>query len=458
MQEVELKTKIGEDHSLVQVVRSEIREMDSNGDASTGSAERMKQRVSWIVEIESNMKRYVQVEQRPKIQKVPMTIREIESNKKCFDPMVIAIGPLHHGKPELERMETFKIQFALQYAHQSKKSMKELYDAVEKQAFDARNCYAKGSTDAFDDEKEFAKMMFLDSCFVLQFIYSCVNPAEDDVKMKINDKAFILRDITLLENQLPFEFLKALMKLRFEGGEGEQMIDDFIRLIMEENAKPKGGEKEKEEPVHLLELVRTKFVDVDEITRGSCDSSSNWCSYRSVTELKSVGINFKCSYSRRFSDITFKSGSFLSGYLRLPPITIDDGTKSLLLNLVAWEACPDTPDDFGVSSYVYFMDTLIDRAEDVKELRYNGVILNGLGSDEQAAELFNEIGRNLVSNPQAFGKVKESIYGYYSSRPSLWLAEWVHTHFRSPWALIAFIAAIFVLCLTVAQTVLSALQ
>jgi len=174
------------------VVRSEIREMDSNSDAPIGSPERMKQRVSWIVEIESNKERYVhEVEQGPKIQKVPMTFREIESNKKCFDPMVIAIGPLHHGEPELERMETFKIQFALQYAQQSKKSMEELYDAVEKQAIDARNCYAKGSTDAFDDDKEFAKMMFLDSCFVLQFIYSCVNPAEDDVKMKINDKAFI---------------------------------------------------------------------------------------------------------------------------------------------------------------------------------------------------------------------------------------------------------------------------
>ncbi|XP_052176583.1 UPF0481 protein At3g47200-like [Diospyros lotus] len=448
--------------------------MDSNTVASIGSPERMKQRVSWIVEIESNKERYVHEEkQRATIQKAPWTFRDIDSNKKCFDPMVIAIGPLHHGKPKLERMETFKIQFALQYADQSNKSMEELYDAVETQAVDARNCYAKGSTDAFDD-KEFAKMMFLDSCFVLQFIYNYVKRTKDDVKMKRKDKEFIIRDITLLENQLPYEFLKPLMKLRFEGGEGEQMIDDFITQIMqdphEENArcwkncwnskpdpKPKGDEKEKEEPVHLLELVRTKFVDVDEITRGSCDSSSNWCPYRSVTELKSVGINFKCSHSRRFSDISFKSGC-LSGCLRLPPITIDDVTKSLLLNLVAWEACLGTLDDFRVSSYVYLMDTLIDHAEDVKELRYKGVILNMLGSDEQAAELFNEISTNLVSNPEAFGKVKKSIYGYYNSRLRLWLAEWVHAHFRSPWALIAFIAAILALGLTLAQTVFSAIQ
>ncbi|XP_052176168.1 uncharacterized protein LOC127790628 [Diospyros lotus] len=439
--------------------------MNSNTDASIGSLKPTKQRVSWIVEIESNKERYAhEVEQPPKIQKVSMTFRAIESNKNCFDPVVIAIGPLHHGKPELERMETFKIQFALQYAHQSNKSMEELYDAVEKQAIDARNCYAKGSTDAFDDDEEFAKMMFLDSCFVLQFIYSCVNPTEADVKMKSNDKMFILRDITLLENQLPFEFLKALMNLRFKEGEGEQMIDKFIISLIigdpyEENVrcwKPKGDEKGKEQPVHLLELVRTEFADVDEITKGK--SYSNWCYYRSVTELKSVGINFKCSYSRRFSDITFKSGCFLSGCLRLPPITIDDGTKSLLLNLVAWEACPDTPDDFGVSSYVYFMDTLIDRAEDVKELRYNGVILNGLGSDEQAVELFNEIGRNLVSNPEAFGKVKESIDGYHSSRLRLWWAEWLHKHFRSRWALIALIVGFLALGLTVAQTVFSAIQ
>lgn len=189
---------------------------------------------------------------------------------------------------------------------------------------------------------------------------------------------------------------------------------------------------------------------------GQCEKepvvlSGNWCSYCSAKELKSVGIHFEPGNTPNFKDVSFKS-TFLGGKLTLPPITVDDSNKSLLLNMIAYETCPDAPDDFGVTSYVCFMDTLIDTAEDVKVLRSNSVLLNVLGSDEQVADLFNGIANGLVPNPETYAQVKALMEKHYKNRVNIWIADWLHTHFSSPWAILAFVAAVFAISLSCMQT------
>ncbi|XP_052176566.1 uncharacterized protein LOC127790876 isoform X2 [Diospyros lotus] len=469
---------------------------------------------TWIRELESYEKNSIKEEGegKLKIQKVPAILRGVKSNEECYNPMIVAIGPYHQGKGKLPEtcleMQKFKIQFTLEYADQSGKSIRELYENMENCLVEAKNCYIEDLVKEFDN-KEFAKMLFLDNCFVIQFMYSCVHPKKSGIKTTNINTAFIKRDIMLLENQLPFNILTELMSFseRFnERDEGKKMIGKFIDLIMNDchqpNSKSKGTNKEeehvqpnskskgtnkkdKEDVQHLLELVQTKFVDDTDIEKilskedaprrktyfwfcqsnsnkeikneASDKSSLNWGLYRSVKELKLVGIHFKPSETCRFSDIKFNSGH-LCGWLKLPRIIIKDGTKSLLLNLVAFEACADTSRNFGVSSYVYFMDTLIDHAEDAKELRSKGIIHNLLGSDEEVAKLFNEISENVVPDFGVVRNVEESLNAFFKSRRRLWLTECWHNHLRSPWAIIALLAAIVVVCLTITQTIFSAIQ
>ena len=73
----------------------------------------------------------------------------------------------------------------------------------------------------------------------------------------------------------------------------------------------------------------------------------------------------------------------------LPPLSIEDSTKSMLLNMLAFETCPDCLDDFWVTSYICFMDSLTNNAEDVIVLRSQNVLVNCLGSDQDVADLFN---------------------------------------------------------------------
>ena len=80
------------------------------------------------------------------------------------------------------------------------------------------------------------------------------------------------------------------------------------------------------------------------------------------------------------------------GYLWLPPITVDDSTRPVFLNLIAYEMCLDFQNDFAITSYVSFLDSLIDEPSDVKLLRNAGILYNYLGSDDEVAQVFNEIG------------------------------------------------------------------
>ncbi|WKA02819.1 hypothetical protein VitviT2T_020972 [Vitis vinifera] len=173
-------------------------------------------------------------------------------------------------------------------------------------------------------------------------------------------------------------------------------------------------------------------------------------SFRHIKELKAAGIYLKPSRTCFLRDVSFKS-YFFFGYLKLPPITIDDFTKTKFLNMVAYEMYPDAPDDYAVTSYVCFLYDFIDDADDVKQLRSKHILHNLLGSDEDVAHIFNEIGNGLV-DPEIYGDVKARIQKHYDKRVNTWIAEALHGHFRSPWTFMALIAAVLILILTGVQT------
>uniref|UniRef100_A0A6N2N7X6 EF-hand domain-containing protein n=1 Tax=Salix viminalis TaxID=40686 RepID=A0A6N2N7X6_SALVM len=171
--------------------------------------------------------------------------------------------------------------------------------------------------------------------------------------------------------------------------------------------------------------------------------------YYSAKNLKKVGIHFMPSQTSGLMDVKFKS-SFLEGALELPSLTIDVSTKPLLLNLVAYETSAAL-DQLSVTSYICFMDSLIDDADDVKELRSKGIIVNYHGSDQQVADLFNNMGSSLEPDTSVYSDVKREINKHCKSTSKKWVAEWQQTYFHSPWAFIAFAAAAVGLALTATQ-------
>ncbi|GLT95858.1 hypothetical protein SLE2022_135170 [Rubroshorea leprosula] len=174
--------------------------------------------------------------------------------------------------------------------------------------------------------------------------------------------------------------------------------------------------------------------------------------FRNVKELKEKGIRLKVSKTSSIRDISFQE-NLVFPTLMLPPMTVDDFTGRKLMNLIAYEMCPDFDNKFEISSYVSFLDSLIDQAEDVKELRDAGVLHNGLGSDNYVSLLFNEISTNLVPNPELHLELKHRIQAHCNAVFAPHLAQLWHTYFRSPWSFMALVGALLGLGLTAAQTI-----
>ena len=58
-----------------------------------------------------------------------------------------------------------------------------------------------------------------------------------------------------------------------------------------------------------------------------------------------------------------------------------------------------------------------------------------------------------MTNPEIYRHVRSQIQEFYDTRLMTWISEVLHTHFSSPWTVLAFVGALFVLGLTIAQTV-----
>ncbi|RWR74678.1 upf0481 protein [Cinnamomum micranthum f. kanehirae] len=446
----------------------------------------------WLIKIMKG--KNPQSRPKPRIQRVDITLREIKSNETCFDPLVVSFGPYHHGKPRLMPMENHKEVAARWFVSLANNNLsadaitesnaRATYDQFVVEATkesSPRDCYA----DKFEF-KDFMRMMFLDGCFILHFMHLVVKCSDELSKSSHLNQPLILRDMFLLENQVPYSILKALMSLMPDKSM-ESNVENFIDMVFllqhetpqsrsecltnaisfltemfssltKKKESTVGGSNSADRgkdnmPFHLLDFLQSKLIGNS--ANSSSSGSGYWSYYfRSIIELKAAGIKIGRSNSKYLKDIQFRSGIF-NGHLQLPQFMVDDATKTRLLNLIAYEMCPDGLSDRAVTSYICFLDSLIDHAEDVKELRSKNILLNRLGSDEEVANLFNELANNLTPNCNTYSDVMKNIQKHSGSHVKVWIAEFMHTHFTSPWTVLALMAAIFVIALTVVQTVYS---
>nr|XP_009777854.1 PREDICTED: putative UPF0481 protein At3g02645 [Nicotiana sylvestris] len=149
--------------------------------------------------------------------------------------------------------------------------------------------------------------------------------------------------------------------------------------------------------------------------------------------------------------IKFKSYK-LFGKLDLPTEHMNIYSKVIYANMIAYEMSPNTNTRYEVTSYVNFMKSLIVCSEDVKELREKGVICNHLGTDEDAAKLFQDITTyDVVSHGSTLVDVIKDIQNHVSSKAKTSMAECYWTYFSTSWSIIALLIAGALLFLTIMQ-------
>ncbi|PON54724.1 hypothetical protein TorRG33x02_301550 [Trema orientale] len=401
--------------------------------------------------------------QVPKIQKVPFFLRDKKDFENYYEPRAVSIGPIHHEKPWLQPAEFYKLKLAAQFIRDTGKDTEELYEIIKDNVNDLKDYYQDEGINLYDDDA-LSWILFLDGCYILQFIYSFL--LGELKSLGIENEHVQQNDLFLLENQVPFAVLKLLMDPIPNQFRSllKNSIEEFIRMTvmtpMEcKNLKNPNINIDEVNPAHLLDLLHKVLARVrrPRAKKNLIKSTSHipeQQSFRNIYELKAAGISLRPSTScALLRDINFISLRF-AAWLELPQLVVDNSTKPMFLNLIAYESCPDNfRTNREVTSYVCFLNSLIEEPDDVKVLRLKKIFYVSLGRDKEVAALFNELAADLVPNPEIYKDVKDKMQVHYDNRRvSTWFAEAYKTYFSSPWAMLTFLAALLGLTLAVVET------
>jgi hypothetical protein len=107
-----------------------------------------------------------------------------------------------------------------------------------------------------------------------------------------------------------------------------------------------------------------------------------------ATTLNYAGVQFKTK-SGNSLDIEFKNTE-----LTIPTLYIDDGTSTLLRNLIAYEQSNRSAGSY-FSCLAVFLDGLVDTVDDINILRHAGIIKQAKGGDQEVVDLFNSLTKEL---------------------------------------------------------------
>uniref|UniRef100_A0ACD5UKT3 Uncharacterized protein n=1 Tax=Avena sativa TaxID=4498 RepID=A0ACD5UKT3_AVESA len=429
--------------------------------AAAGSSSSNKR--AWVLDVEKTLKeadKSVEVSrwERHCIYRVLACIKDIKS--KAYQPQVVSLGPFHHGDPNLLPMEEHKRRALRHLLRRAGRPLDHFVAAVEDAAELLESAYMDlGLEWRRTGRERFLEMMIVDGCFLLEVMRTTAGKNVDDYAS--NDPIFsthgilymvpyIKRDMLMLENQLPLLLLQKLNAVET----GKPPNDDFINRMVLRFLAPSSRLLQPGIGLglHPLDVFRRSmlFGEYQKIPN-SKDTQDNDI-IRSAVELYEAGIGFKMSKSSSLHDIQFRHG-----VLSMPTVPVDDSTEYMFLNMMAFERLHVGAGN-DVTAYVFFMDNIIDSAKDVALLSSKGIIQNAVGSDKAVAKLFNSISRDVVLEQySALDAVQRQVNGYFRQPWNMWRANLIHTYFRSPWAFLSLAAAVFLLVMTIMQTVYTVL-
>ena len=194
-------------------VAAEIVEMDSRPDLEMGDPDVRVRAFSVADQINGKLPKWTVEENRaPSIWKVPPHLRK--SDEDAYEPMLVSIGPLHHGEHKLLPMEDVKLAYVheLLQRHPNNRLEMSVYRTL-KRLREARAEYSQEID--FSDEK-LAKILVVDGCFMIEYFLRRLfhrnheMPFLPQVQWRFSH---LNRDLLLLENQIPFFVLTDILEL-----------------------------------------------------------------------------------------------------------------------------------------------------------------------------------------------------------------------------------------------------
>nr|GMD45283.1 UPF0481 protein At3g47200-like [Ipomoea batatas] len=363
-----------------------------------------------------------------------------KTNSQAYTPLTISIGPYHYHHRKMERLKELYTQSLLKRAEGV--GVEECWKKLKDLQGKAESYYGDLDEIKFVDDDEFISGM------------------EDN----------IVRDMLLLENQLPFFVLQELydMIIRIPSKpEFSEMVKIAFRNKipkMNINSQLKTKVNDPQGIKHLLQEVH--ILCQPQNNGKILQQQQQQESIRTASELQEAGVDFKKVVKISIDDSSNETISLFDikfnnhGVLEIPSSALYDPTETFFRNLIAYEQHSPDVHPMYFTDYAKFMDDLINTEKDVNLLRLKDVFVNGLGDDKEVTRLFNDLCKGITysSNNDFYYKDVYKELNRHCEKPwNVLKARLRRDYFHTPWAGISTLAAILLLTLTIAQTVLSAL-
>ncbi|PWA51342.1 hypothetical protein CTI12_AA464070 [Artemisia annua] len=422
--------------------------------------------------------------QRISIRKISRVLRDL--SERSFNPQLVSIGPLHRQNKKLQELESLKESYLNDLLFRDTRSfpmqklvLKECLRKVNGSIDRIRESYA-GMANNYNDA-ELAMMMIMDGCFIIEF---CIKHGDEKQNLpnKMQNK-HIAMDLILLENQIPFFVLQDL----FDSSMGimpdfslTDVLDRYLApyISLFRTLSPKNFSitddisTNSSDHDHLLGYLHKRYQCVvaksSNLTDAELDRSAfeerienTDIAFHSVVELDRSGVNFKHHQESnwlmtiKFQPSLFPLFPWYCGKptLLMPTLVIDDNTELILRNFIAYEQSFPKDRFNYFTSYACAMQMLIDTQEDVTKLVESRVLVNNLGSNQEAADMINEICKHISLTDFYYTQEFKQMDSYYNGYWPKNIARLRRTYFSSPWNAIALFAAFILFSLTVVQTV-----
>ncbi|KAF5758117.1 hypothetical protein HanXRQr2_Chr16g0725641 [Helianthus annuus] len=208
------------------------------------------------------------------IGKIPVCIFTVpkvllDTNPNCYIPQQVALGPYHHWRPEVYDMQRFKLAAARRTQKYMNVSFERIVEIMKKHdEVRIRACYHKFLDMSGD---ALVWMMAVDMAFLLEFllVYSMKQEGRSltrvasemshlvDAAGKKLSHVAILRDLVMVENQIPLFLIKTMMEHQHRETHNKSPGEKLMSMLM--------GLYHELSPFHEQELANVHIDDCDHI-------------------------------------------------------------------------------------------------------------------------------------------------------------------------------------------------
>ncbi|KAJ3691410.1 hypothetical protein LUZ61_020574 [Rhynchospora tenuis] len=356
--------------------------------------------------------------------------RESDATDYFFTPRVVSIGPYHHGKSCLAKMEGHKSRFLKDFLSRDTSRSFEQYQHKLKKILEQRTTSYEYDATKFDlTSNKFVDIIILDGCFILEFLIKIYNHTPDEI---FKDEAllrYIKIDLLMFENQVPLFVLHMLRGDRQNHKGPIPTIEELLAYYF-------WGKKD--DPFiynsylnhsSLLQFYSHLFIlprSDDGKLKYAYPRGSYWeiydgnlsVSYSSIKthgpsaqQLEKAGAIFRAKKSANFLDITFHEG-----VLEIPILSMDEQFLLFFVNLAAFDL--HVGFHCVMESYCRVMACLLETSTDVSILRKLGIIESKFMTDQNLHDLFDRFGKfdDFMSDQNYFASLFEDLW-YFCARP-----------------------------------------